>query len=186
MDADDGEKIAQHAEIGMRHQLPHQCGQGRRRHQRQQQQDGGDVVEARRPLQQQRDAQAQQQFENHRQESIGKRDVDGVPELRIGEEVDVVLEPDEALHGGQVHPVAQHRIIDGGEERDENPDAHQQCGKGQDIGQGPAHEAALLDRHAHLCGGGCHSGARKVSLEVAEKRRAGDRRESVPRAPVVT
>ena len=50
------------------------------------------------PLQQQRDAEAQQQLEAHREEGIGERDVDGVPELRVGEEVDVVVEPDEALH----------------------------------------------------------------------------------------
>ena len=68
---------------------------------------------------------------------IDQRDLDGVPELRIGEEVDVVVEPDEALHGRQVQPVAQQRIVDGGEERDEDADAHEQRRQAQQIGQQP-------------------------------------------------
>ena len=43
----------------------------------------------------------------------------------------------------------------------------------------------LLEPPAHLCGGGCHSGARKFQ-SFGRRERARFRRESAPRAPVVT
>jgi hypothetical protein len=182
-DADQGEQIAEDAEVRDGHQLPHQRGKCGRCHQRQQEQDRGDVVEARGPLQQECDAQAQNQLEAHGKEGIGERDIDRVPELRIGEEIDVVVEPDEALHLGQVHPVAQHRVIDGGEERDEDPDAHEQCGQREKIRQGLPHEAALLHRCAHGVAAAVIRGPEFQCGRTGRRKRAGCRRESAaPRA----
>ena len=79
----------------------------RRRHQRQQQQDRDEIVEASSLLQQQRDAEAEQQFEPTVRAGIEQRHLQRVPEFRVGEEVDVVVEPDEAACVARlVQPVA--------------------------------------------------------------------------------
>jgi hypothetical protein len=146
-EADQADEIAQNPEIRVGHQLPHQRGQRRRRHQRQQQQDRRHVVEPRRLHQQERDAEAEHQLDDHGQESIGQRDLDCVPERAVGEEVEVVVEPDETLHRRQVQPEPHQRVIDRRHERNEDADAHQQGRQAQQVRQSMPGESALLHRN---------------------------------------
>jgi hypothetical protein len=139
-DAGEAHEIAEDTEVRVRHQLPHERGQGGRRHQRQQQQDRGGVVETRRLLQQQCDAEAEHQFEADRETGIDEGNGDRVPERGVAEERDVVVEPDEALQHRQVQPEAHHRVVGGGEERDEDADADQQRRQAQHIGERPPHD----------------------------------------------
>ena len=105
-------------------------------------------------LQQQRDAEPEQQLQADRQPRIEQRDPDRVPEAGSVKKSDVVVEPDEAAGARQVQPVAQDRVVDGGEERDEDADADEQRRQAQQIGQrAVARRTARAERCAMLASG---------------------------------
>ena len=135
VDAGKLHEIGQDAEIRIGHQLPHQRGERRRRHQRQKQQDRDEIVEAGLLLQKHGDRQAEHQLHADRQHRIEQRHVHSVPEFAVAQEIDVIVEPDEALHRRQVQAKAQQRIIDRRHERDENADADEQRRQAEQIGQ---------------------------------------------------
>src|SRR6185436_4150115 len=97
-------------EVRIGHQLPHKRRQCGRRHQGKQQENGGNIIESRLLLQQECNGKAEHELEAHGQERIKQRNINRVPEFRIVEKINVVAEPDEALHLGQVQPVAKHRV----------------------------------------------------------------------------
>ena len=128
-------EIGEDAEVRIGHQLPHQRGDRRRGHQRQKQKDRDDVVDAGPLLQKHGDAEPEDELDPDRQHGIFERHPHGVPEFAVGEKVDVVLEPDEAAHHRQVQTVAQQRIIDRGDERNDDADADDERRQAEQIGQ---------------------------------------------------
>ncbi len=118
-------QIAQDPEIRIGHQLPHQArpsagavisGSSSRIEARLLKRVGFD--------QQQRDAEAEQQLDADGQDGIDRaRPVTVFQNARVAQEVDVVVEPDEALQRRQVQPEAHQRIVNRGDEGNEDADA---------------------------------------------------------------
>ena len=77
-----------------------------------------------RPLQQERDDETEDELHPDGQHGVEQGNPDRVPEFGIGEEGDIVVEPDEALQPAGSAGIA-HRIVDRGDERDEDADADQ-------------------------------------------------------------
>ena len=148
---DQRQQIAQDPEIGMGHELPHQGGDRGCDHQGQQEGDREHVVEPGRAAQQEGDAQAQHEFDANGEHGVEQRNPHRVPEGAALEQLDVLLEPDEPAHHGQVHVVALQRIPDGGAEGYQDADADHKGWQRQEIGQRRAAEALLRnagDRNA--------------------------------------
>ena len=138
--ADQTDQIAQDPEIGIGHELPHQRRNRGCDHQRQHQGDAHGIVEPGGTPQQQRYAQPQQQLHANGQRGIGKRDTDGVPEGRVGQEVEIVLVPDDAPRHREGEVIALQRVPDRRAERHQNADADQERRQAEDIRQKPPAE----------------------------------------------
>ena len=137
LEPDQAREVAEHAEAGVGHQLPHQRRQRRRGHQRHQEHDRDEVVDPRALLQQERDAEAEQELEHHRDPGVEQRDAHGVPEARIAQEVQVVLAPVELARPGLAQPVALQRVDHRGQERDQDADADEKRRQAEQVGQRP-------------------------------------------------
>ncbi len=166
-DAEKLDQIGEHAEVGVGHQLPHQRGDRRRGHERQKKENRHQIVDPGLLLQQHRDGQAKHQLDADREHGIFERHLHGVPEFPVRKKLDVVLKPDESPHHRQVQTIALKRIIDGGDERNQDADADEQRRQAEQVRQvvdpsAPRGSVGALD-----CGVGHEANLARRPLRVA-------------------
>ena len=95
-DAERLQRVVDQPDIVVEQELELEADEDRREHHRKHHQRAQEALAARRPLDQQREAEAEQHFEIERDRQQEDRAAEGLPEHRVGEGVDVVAQADEA------------------------------------------------------------------------------------------